>query len=201
MLKYLFLSLSFILFITGCAPEYMVKNIYIPPIGKKAKVCIDKCEQKRDICQSRCNTQYNECLNRAFNRAKDIKAILDRHYQVRYNKYLEKLNNYNLKMFDWQNEYDQNYKDWQYFRDKCKTTRDSYACSREYDLRYIIRRYLKTKPKEPKAPHKKSFEQILSNEQKLCINNCSCQKDFDICFLNCGGEIQMKKICIRNCDK
>ncbi len=201
MIRYLFLLLTFVLFISGCAPQYAVKNIYIPPVGQKAKQCINECTNARNECQSKCDLQYNQCLNDAYERAKDIKAIMDKRYKRRYNKYLKRLSDYNLKIFDWQNEYDQNYQDWSYFRNKCKTSHDTYACNREDDLRYIVKRMLRNKPREPKPPRQKSFNEIVSNEQSLCKRECGCQKDFDICFLNCGGEIQMRKICIKNCDK
>ena len=201
MLRYLLLSLPFVLFISGCAPQYAVKNIYIPPVGQKAKQCINECTNIRNKCQSRCNIQYNQCLNDAYERAKDIKAIMDKRYKRKYNKYLKRLSDYNLKIFDWQNEYDKNYKDWNYFRKQCKISQDRYACDRENDLRYIIKRMLINKPKEPRPPVQKSFNEIVSNEQSHCKNECGCKEDFDICFLNCGGEIQMRKICVKNCEK
>jgi len=200
-LRYLLLSLPFVVFISGCAPQYIIKNIYIPPVGQEAKQCINKCTTTRDKCQSRCNIQYNQCLNEALERAKDIKAIIDQRYKRRYSKYLQRLNEYNLKIFEWQNEYDNNYKDWNYFRNHCKISHDRYACDRESDLRYIIKRMLINKPREPQPPVRKSFNEIVSNEQSHCENKCSCKKDYDICFLNCGGEIQMRKICVKNCDK
>jgi hypothetical protein len=201
MLKYI-VGLSVIAwFISGCAPEYTVKNIYIPPVGYKAKQCLNSCRYEKADCDTKCQNSYNKCLNEAFLRAKDIKAIEDKQYSKRYGRYIRRLNDYNARMFDWQNEYDQNYRDWSYFRDKCKANHDSYACDRANDLRYIIRKSLRTKPKEPRAPVKKSFSQIVKNEQKLCKSDCGCQKEYDICFLNCGGEIQLKKICIANCDK
>jgi len=201
MMRNIFLFIIFVLLFAGCAPEYMVKNIYIPPVGNKAKVCIDGCQRKRDICQSKCDAQYNQCLNSAFNRAKDIKAVEDVNYNKRYKRYLEKLRNYHQNMFDWQNYYDQDYKDWRYFKNGCKANHNTYACKREIDLRYAIRNLLTNKPQEPKMPYKKSFDEIVKNEQRFCQKDCSCQKDYDICFLNCGGEIQMKKICVSNCDK
>ncbi len=199
MLKYFFVFSIFVWIFTGCAPEYTVKNIYIPPVGYKARECIKTCRYTREKCSKNCEKNYNQCLNDAFLRAKDIKAIEDKEYNKKYNRYIRRLNDYNARMFDWQNEYDQNYRDWSYFRDQCKKNHSSYACDRANDLRYIIRRSLRVKPKEPKAPTKNSFNQIVKNEQKFCKRNCGCQKDYDICFLNCGGTIQLKKICIRNC--
>ena len=201
MIKSLFFSLTFVLFITGCAPEYAIKNIYIPPIGQKAKECINGCDIAKQECQSKCDMRYNQCLNDAYERAKDIQALMDMRYKKRYNKYLKRLNEYNSKMFDWQNQYDKSYQDWNYFRNRCKTSKDRYACNRADDLNYFIREMIRNKPIEPKPPIQKSFSEILSQEQSRCTNECGCQKDFDICFLNCGGSIQMRKICVKNCDK
>ncbi len=199
MTRYLFLS--FILFITGCAPEYMVKNIYIPPVGVTAKKCINQCEIIRKNCESSCNLKYNQCINDAYKRAKDIKALEDIEYQKRYNRYKMALDNYRLRLYTWQSQYDSSYKDYNYFSSKCRVNKDAYACDRQRDLRYTIDKLLRVKPIHPKIPYQKSFEQIYNNEKSVCQSNCNCQKDYDVCFLNCGGEIQMKKICISNCDK
>ncbi len=199
MTRYLFLSS--ILFILGCAPQYAIKNIYIPPVGQKAKECIDGCIEARDECQNRCSFKYNQCLNDAYKRAKDIKAIMDIKYKREYNRYLQRLNIYNLKMLDWQNEYDRKYQDWNYFRNQCRISHDRYACIRESDLQYIVKKMLLNKPKKPVVPIEKSFNEIVSNEQSYCKNRCDCKKDYDVCFLNCGGEIQMRKICVKNCDQ
>ncbi len=201
MIKYIFSFFIFILFLTGCAPEYAIKQVYIPPVGKKAKQCIRGCRISYEKCNINCNSIYNQCLNDAFQRAKDIKNIDDEQYQEKYNEYLQKLHEYNLKNFNWQNEYNQNYKDYLYFKNRCATHHDNYACNREDDLSYTIQELLNTKPKKPIQPKEESFNEIVANEQGVCSNNCGCNKNFDICFLNCGGEIQMKKICISNCDK
>ncbi len=189
------------LFFMGCAPQYAIKTIYIPPKDKMAHKCLNRCNLERSLCQKRCMEQKRQCLNDAFARAKDIEAIEEQKYQKNLALYQEKLSDYNYKIFDWQNLYDQNYKDWRYFRKKCKTSHDSYACDREDDLRRAIDILIRKKPKEPKAPLSPSFSKILSKEQSFCRYDCGCQKDYDICFSNCGGEIEVKKICIENCDK
>ncbi len=199
MKRYIFL-LIFFLFM-GCAPEYMVKNIYIPPVGVDAKKCINRCEIARRDCQNSCDFEYNKCLNDAYKRAKDIKALEDIEYQKRYNRYKIAQNHYRLKLSKWHSRYDSYYKDYCYFSSRCRNSKDSYACDRQRDLRSVLDRLLSTKPVHPKMPYQKSFEQIYNNEKSICKNRCSCQKDYDICFLNCGGTIQMKKICIKNCDK
>ena len=198
MLRYLLLCIPFVLFISGCAPQYAVKNIYIPPVGQKAKQCINECTNTRNECQSKCDLQYNQCINDAYERAKDIKALEDIEYKKRYNIYKIAMDKYRLKLYNWQNQYDSSYKDYNYFLDKCRK-KDSYACDRQRELRYTLDKLSRIKPIHPKIPYKKSFEVIYDNEKRGCKNECGCQKDYDICFLNCGGEIQIKKICIENC--
>ncbi len=201
MLKYIYIALFGLLFFSGCAPKFLVKNVYIPPVGKKAKSCLNNCSYKKQQCQSRCDSEYNVCLNEALKRAKDIKAISDLEYKKRYSIYIEKLNTYNTKIHDWQIVYDATYRDWIYFRNRCKKSNDRYACDRVRDLRFVLDKMINHKPIAPKPPVRASLNQILQKEQAVCKNDCGCQREYDVCFLNCGGEIQMRKICIANCDK
>ena len=201
MMRYIFGLLFLILFLSGCVPRYTIKHLYIPPVGTKAKQCLQTCKDERVACDIKCQDSYNNCLNKAFLRAKDIKGIEDTNYDKAYESYLQKLNEYKNHMLSWQSEYDKDRSDWSYFQSKCKNRHDRYACSRVNELSWTLRKMINIKPKEPQAPIKKSFVQILKNEQKVCKSDCGCQNDYDTCFLNCGGEIQLKKICIANCDK
>ncbi len=191
----------FCLFVfTGCGPKYIVKNSYIPPSSQSGKQCVNKCEEHLRDCRTNCEINYNNCISSAFDRAKKIARISEQNYRKRYNKYLRKLDEYNYRMVDWQNEYDQNSRDLQYFRDRCIKDKDKYACDRENDLRYVVKTLLRNKPHKPKHPKKLSFNDILLQQQNMCQKDCGCQSDYNVCFTSCGGEIISKRICVENCD-
>ncbi len=199
-MKIFIITMGVFIFFVGCAPQYAIKNQYIPPIKSKSNICLKNCALDKQACQTRCEEDYSDCLSYANERAKKIQVRSDENYKKRYARYLTRLNDYNLNIFDWQNRYDERYSDWKYFNDKCSKNGDKYACDREEDLRYIIRKLKINRPREPREPRYISFDEILAKQQKTCSRKCGCQDNYDSCFLSCGGEIVPHKICVKNCD-
>ncbi len=199
-MKSIIFILGFVVFFSGCAPQYAVRNQYIPPLDQKSKVCLKECFYQKQACQQRCEEDYSDCLSYANERAKKIQIRTDKDYKQRYENYLARQNDYNLEIYDWQNRYDERYKDWRYFNKKCSKNNDKYACEREYYLRYIIKRLRRDRPVEPREPRYITFSENLANQQKSCSKNCGCSNLYDSCFISCGGEIVPHKICVRNCD-
>jgi len=192
--------LGLVTFFSGCAPQYAIRNQYISPINQKSKVCLRECAYQKQACQQRCEEDYSDCLSYANERAKKIQVKIDRKYKDRYENYLAKQNDYNLERLNWQNRYDERYRDWRYFNKKCSKHNDKYACRREYDVRHIIERLRRNRPIEPIEPRYITFDENLANQQKSCSENCGCNDSYNSCFVSCGGEIVPHKICIRNCD-
>ncbi len=192
--------LGFIVLFAGCAPQYAIRNQYIPPANLKSKSCLKDCNYQKQVCKQKCSDDYSDCLSYAYERAKQIQIISDKSYKKRYHRYQKRLSNYNLELFDWQNRYDTNYSDWRYFNDKCSKNGDRYACDREEDLRILIKQLRRNRPREPREPRYATFNEILAQEQSKCSKNCGCDNIYNSCFVGCGGEIVPHKICIRNCD-
>lgn len=199
-MKSIIFILGFVVFFSGCAPQYAIRNQYIPPLDQKSKVCLRDCSYQKQACRQRCEEDYSDCLSYANERAKKIQIRTDRNYKNRYENYLAKQNDYNLEILNWQDRYDERYRDWRYFNKKCSKNNDKYACEREYDLRYIIKRLQTNRPMEPREPRYITFDENLANQQKTCSKNCGCDDNYNGCFISCGGEIVPHKICVRNCD-
>ncbi len=193
--------LAFALLLTGCAPRYIVKTQYIPPADPNAKICVDRCLNKKNSCEMKCDRSYNDCLSMAFNRAEDVKRVADLEYRKSYDEYISKLDTYNYHMRIWQNSYDQNSRDWRYFHKRCKKHADKYACKRCREIKLIVDNLLKNRPQRPIPPAKPDFDRILLKQQNMCRKDCGCQSDYDVCFTSCGGEIVLHKICVENCDQ
>jgi len=199
-MKTIIFIFGFIVLFSGCAPQYVVRNQYIPPNDKNSRVCLQDCSQKKQKCKQRCAEDYSDCLSYAYNEAKRIQIKSDKNYKERYNKYLARLSDYNFNIFDWQNRYDERYSDWKYFSGKCSKNGDKYACDREDDLKYIIKKLRRIRPREPREPRYVTFDEILSKQQSKCSKKCGCDDMYDSCFIGCGGEIVPHKICVENCD-
>ncbi len=199
-MKVVIFALGFLFLLSGCAPVYVVKNQYTPPADKNSQVCLQQCVQQKQTCKQRCAEDYSDCLSYAYDSAKKIQAKSDITYKKRYDRYLEKLNEYNLNIFDWQNRYDQRYSDWKYFSDKCTSNADRYACDREDELRHAIKKLRRTRPREPREPKYITFDEIVKTQQQKCSKKCACDDLFDSCFVSCGGAITPQRICVENCD-
>ncbi len=198
MFKYILAVVGFVVF-SGCAPVYVVKNQYIPPKAENTK-CLNSCLQSKKECKNECVNKYQSCMDDAFEKAKKVYAKLNNNYERKYKRYLLKMEDYDYRIFDWHNDYDESYRDWQYFRKECKVNpSNKYACDREDDLMYVIKKLRRDKPKKPRIPRKESFEKILKAEQSKCVKNCGCNDLYDSCFVSCGGEIIPHKICVKNC--
>ena len=182
-MKGLIFIFSFVIFLSGCAPQYAIRNQYIPPFDQKSKVCLRNCSYQKQKCHQRCKEDYSDCLSYANERARQIQIRIDREYKKRYERYLEKLSDYNLKISNWQDRYDERYRDWRYFDKKCSKNSDKYACERAYDLRYIIKRMQINRPVPPKEPRYVTFKENLASWQKVCSKSCGCDDDYNSCFI------------------
>ena len=197
--SYKFLPFLF-LFIVSCTtkPQYKVEKIYID--GNRD--CIKQCEKERNKCEIACKKEYQKCLDNAYKRAEKI-------YKISLEKFNEKLDRYNslyeeyLEKYDkWFFRYEIVYNEYQYYSRQCsKDPQDKYACKKANRLHRELETLRYIKPAPPFKPQPPDFKEILENEKKNCINNCNCEEKFDACFSSCGGKIEVKQICIKNCEK
>ncbi|MFK5881734.1 MAG: hypothetical protein QM482_05925 [Sulfurospirillum sp.] len=199
-MKTIVFVLGFVFLFAGCAPRYVIRNQYIPPLDTGSRACLKNCSKAKQKCKQKCAEDYSDCLSYAYDKAKQIQIKSDKNYKKRYNRYQARLNDYNFNIFDWQNRYEQRYSDWKYFSDKCSKNGDNYACERENELSYIIKKLSRSRPREPKAPKYITFEETLAKQQNRCVEKCGCDDVYDSCFIGCGGEIIPHRICVKNCD-
>ena len=197
-MKIYMLLVGFVIFISGCSPVYVVKNEYIP---SNDRVCLKKCQTDRIQCQKECNSDFSRCVAQAKEKAYEMAKKEEKIYNKRFLAYLKDKDRFDFEILEWRDRYDVVYRDWNYFREECKKNpKNSYACERRDDLRAVIKRMLKSKPKSPKMPKKVTFEKIFKDLQSGCERDCGCQELFDSCFVSCGGSIYPHRICVRNCD-
>lgn len=196
-----FFLLVLVLLLGGCGPRYVIKNQYIPPTASQAQSCLNHCTLLRQSCQNQCQKDYQYCLDEAYSKAKVVEVEELRSFERAYGHYDMDRMRYEHDVRRWQRDYYDYSRDLSYYQSQCERKKDAYACKKRDELRRFMSRLSHEKPREPRAPIRPSFEQILVNQQSFCTTECGCEQSYDNCFVGCGGTIIPHKICVENCDK
>lgn len=197
---YGFLAVIVVLLFSGCGPRYVIKNQYIPPPQRNAQACLDTCANTRAHCQGICQQNYQYCLDDAYVKAKAVERDEQREYEMAYLRYNMDFSSFQHHIRIWERDYHDYSRDLAHFQNKCEREKDAYACQKRDELRNYMNRLKRDRPREPRAPARLSFEQILVNQQSFCTTNCGCEQAYDNCFVGCGGQVIFHKICVENCD-
>ena len=198
---YRFLALVMILFLyTGCAPRYVVKHEYIPPMQQNAQTCLDQCAFSKQECQARCQQERQYCLEDAYGRARAIEQAELRSYDMAYLRYQMDFNQFQHHLHMWERDYRAYERDFYHFQSRCERERDTSACRQRDEIKRRMNHLRTKRPQEPWVPVRPSFEQILIDQQRVCPVECGCQASYDSCFVGCGGTVIPHKICVENCD-
>ncbi len=198
--RFKYLLPVFLLFLISCStsPEYRIEKLYID--GKTD--CVKKCYIEKQNCEEKCEIQYQTCQKNAYKRAKDIYLVLEEKYYEKLKIYERLYREYLTKYDSWFSRYSMVFDTYQYYRNRCqKDSKDRYSCDiyRQINSELDHLRFLKPTP--PEKPIPPDFKKILKQEKSICTKDCKCDQKFDICFSTCGGKIDIKKICIKNCVK
>ena len=187
------------IFISSCSPKYEVVYIYHPPETTEGRKCIEECKIKKINCNKRCNKERNICYKEAINLAKKIYEEKLREYNIEYKNYLEMYKNYKRELWEWKKRKSELESNYDYFARICSVEK-KFCPEKEFYFKLLAKQNV-DKPIEPEKPVKPNISKIIEKKKrKLCNLNCNCTDEFNICFQNCGGEIEIKKICVENCD-
>jgi len=187
-------------FLVGCAPKYVVKNQYIPSQNDGFLQCVSIYEDEKKICEQNCRDDYQLCLDAAYSRAEDVYASELNKYNADYSKYLFELKFFKIRKYKFKKKYESLQRDYKYFAKECNKKKQGFTCKRKNELLYSMKNMKKNILIRPRMPQKPFFNTILKSQQSFCVSNCSCSKNFDIGYKNCGGQIISHKYCIENCD-
>lgn len=188
------------LLFAGCGPRYVIKNEYIPPASSRSQPCLNNCSLIRQGCQDQCQRNYQYCLDDAYGKAKAVEMDEQRAYEMAYSRYQMDVMRFEMDLRHWQRDYYDYSRDLSHFQRQCEQNKDPNACKRRDELRRYMNRLNHDRPREPWVPTRPTFEQILVNQQSFCTTNCGCDQHYDTCFVGCGGQVIVHKICVENCD-
>lgn len=186
------------LFISSCGPKYKVVKSYIPP---KNEACLKRCKERLAECKKECLENYRKCLKESTERAKRVYEALYEDYRrsledyyARYREYLHA-----LERFRW---IERNLREDYSFYDRiCKKFKDSEACRRRDYLKRLLKQLPYEGPLKPVRPTKPNYKAVLAEERMACSCDCGCTKEYDLCFQACGGRIEVKRVCVENCQR
>ena len=178
-------------------PEFSVAYRYIPP--KNNKICLSACERKFSQCRKNCFNERENCLKDVRKRAETIYKKELQNYTREITAYNKAYEGYQKALLDWNNNYRHLYRDYLYFKNACRKTRDYYACERKNQLEEALDTLNNQKPSPPTLPQKPDLSTIISELSSSCPKNCGCREIYDSCFTSCGGDIVPYKFCTKNC--
>ena len=166
--------------LSGCAstnPVYQSSYRYEQPVGGAGQICVEKCEQKKGVCQQGCAADYQSCLTR-------IEPLVDVRYGEALKRHAVALDRYRRDLDLYQLQLSLN-------------RHDPFWHGRGYYQPWFGPVYF-----PPVAPRTPSRDDVLNQLKKeKCDVACSCQPSYDTCFLACGGQRVPDEKCIVNCPK
>jgi hypothetical protein len=202
----------FILFLllSACSPQYQLVHDYSPPKQTKGMECVNKkCTKNRNSCQKRCNSNFQNCLITQKKAAHQSYTIqLDNYYhemelyQSDLALYREKIDNYHLKkdIIKLKMEKALNHCNKKHNANKHKPNKHNpnKQCSKYHQYKKKLKKLYR--PYHPHQPAKPSLAYTIREFQKHCSKKCQCDDLFNYCYIGCGGKIESRTICIKNCD-
>jgi len=199
-MRYIFLGLITI-FLIACSPKYVIKTLYTQPITNQGKVCVQECNVKRETCQIHCNQKRDRCLAKAKEDAKRNFSSIMNEYEHSMRGYEAEVNRYKGEIDSWDRRYIRVEQQFKTYRELCdkKKDRNAYECRRAREADDELSSLETFEPTPPTRPNKPLLSEEIKRVQKSCSNKCGCQKEYDNCFVSCGGTLEYKKFCIENC--
>jgi hypothetical protein len=186
--------------LSACAPKYELVKTRIPPKqSSEVQSCLNKlnsnflkCSKNRAIRESICFAKGKEEAERKF-------LILSEAKVDTTNGYYERKKLYNIEKQRYEKNYSTTLQLAEYHKQKCRSALFGRAqhCSKAKVFAYkLLSLEAPIKPSKPKVI---SLSELIETEQSKCRNLSDCDGQFDTGFVVCGGRIETKKICVKNC--
>lgn len=168
--------------LAGCAtPQYQTRVRMLPPTDAVGLACVRGCETQKTACQTTCRTRYEAC-------AKSVEADVEarytdalKQYENDLAAYAAALRRYEMQMrFDWLHSY---------------PYRHPHRFPYGWDP--FPGPYFPPPAPAPVMPTRESVREALV--AKACTADCGCLPAYDACFVACGGQRIVDRVCTENC--
>ncbi|WP_457638655.1 hypothetical protein [Persephonella sp.] len=189
--------LFLLVFLASCSPKYKIEKVYYPP---EDRVCVEKCDKDYTECTAKCLEKHKECLKDSADRAEKIYRKLRDEYERLLSRYYRNYDLYTREMEIYEKNLSSLRKELKFYSRLCSQYKDKEACSRREKTRKKLKHLEANRPQPPEKPRQVNFEEILEKERKACSCDCGCRDIYDACYQSCGGKVEIKKVCVENCD-
>ncbi|MCH9813741.1 MAG: hypothetical protein K0U47_07335 [Epsilonproteobacteria bacterium] len=173
-------------FFLGCSAKYKSVNEYVLPTSETGKVCLKECQKQYGSCKEICKANFQICQTKAKQHAKA-------NFETKTQEYVRRLERYAVEMQMYEFERDFYYLPGYYGYGYGYRGIGLYHPHRMF----WMQPYPYFRPVKPKKPILE--EEIKLAEMQMCQIDCGCLKTYDSCFVECGGSVKQKQICIANC--
>lgn len=189
-------------FVASCSPVYKIAHDYKPPVTKKGLSCLRGCQDPLNQCNQQCSVKFNQCSAKARSQAKKTLPTLKQEYTQQLEQWLNARERYQnkLDLYELKLKMAEARRDRQV--DHCiKQGQKKWACTNRYgnylsDFPYTRPSFSIRRPSKPTLNTAALGMRIRLN----CSKNCGCQSSYRLCYTSCGGVVNSKKVCIKNCD-
>lgn len=178
-----------VLFLSACSPVYEISYDYTPPSSKQGLQCLTQCNAIRKQCDNKCQAEYQRCAVDAEAEAKRLMPGLVAAYENAYDSWL-----FERRLYRW--NVDRYHFNRLHFTDRCmKNGNTRSACYSTFQGRFGYEPYFNDF--EPRRP---SYSRTLAQiKEKRCSKECGCEKSYRLCYTSCGGTVNTRKTCVKNC--
>lgn len=173
-------------------PEYRTDITYRSPDGVEGQACVGNCKTTSASCSTQCAAEFESC-------SVNVERDTDQIYARRFRAYEIEASEHRRKS------------------DAClaraqalaKTSSevcmvDSGRFSREGCFRNAEREHQNNIKKcmDQDAPNRPFRSDIRATQLRAygCRTDCGCDRNYDACFRNCGGDILRQTVCVKDCD-
>lgn len=193
------LIIGFSTLMIACGPQYKIVHDYVPPENPLGLSCIQQqCANNQKVCQLECNDVFEMCMQRQEHQARaDFPHLMEKYhaqmdtYHAEKALYNERYENYRLKLELLQDRQ-------KFSLNTCRQQRVAKKHCRSYH-QYQREINDMTRPTRPYQPSKPSLKRNIRQAQRQCSRDCRCDKMFNKCYVGCGGKVNSRKVCIKNC--
>jgi len=173
-------------------PKYKTDITYRPPEGIEGQACVSSCKDTMTSCGTQCATEFESC-------SVNVERDTDQNYTKQFSEYEIKAREHKRKSDNClaiaQNLAESS-------AEVCMV--DSGRFSRQGCFDNARREHQNNIEKcmEPDGPTKPYRGDIRARQLRNygCRKDCGCDRNYDGCFRNCGGDILRQTVCVKDCD-
>lgn len=164
--------------LAGCAtPQYQSSVRLVPPADAQGLACVQDCETRKTACQADCRARFQACAKALEPQAEARYLEALKQYELDLKRYAAALRHYEMQLhFDWMYGFPYGHPYWW----------DAWPAP-YFPPPYAV----------PTMPTREGVTAQL--EQTSCDADCGCLPAYDSCFVGCGGQRIVEKVCVRNC--